>query len=68
MRLKAMKPLRKHQRTVARGYKVRIIKPPETLVEQTRRLTWRNAERHTKKKKATSVQYDSYKDRLRVFR
>ena len=49
-----------------RGYTVTTIRPPETLMEQVQRLTWRRVDRRATKD--TARRDSSYKEKLRAFR
>lgn len=49
-----------------RGYTVTTIRPPETLMEQVQRLTWRRVDRRATR--GTAGRDSSYKEKLRAFR
>lgn len=49
-----------------RGYTVTTTTPPETLMEQVQRLTWKRVDRRAKKD--TTEQEQNYKKKLRAFR
>ncbi|KAJ8348998.1 hypothetical protein SKAU_G00277150 [Synaphobranchus kaupii] len=52
-----------------RGYTVKIIRPPDSLMEQVRRLTWRRAGgRRARESAFKAGSATSYKEKLRAFR
>lgn len=51
-----------------RGYSVKIVKLPETLMEQIQQLIWRKIERRATKSAFNTGRDTSYKRKLRAFR
>lgn len=51
-----------------RGYTVTTTRPPETLMEQVQRLTWKRVERRATRGKTKAGRESSYKEKLRTFR
>uniref|UniRef100_A0AAV2LF92 Uncharacterized protein n=1 Tax=Knipowitschia caucasica TaxID=637954 RepID=A0AAV2LF92_KNICA len=51
-----------------RGYAVKIIKPPETILEQLKQLTWTRVTRGGGSSAAQPGQEPGYKKKLRTFR
>lgn len=51
-----------------RGYTVTTTRPPETLMEQVQRLTWKRVERRATRGTTKAGREPSYKEKLRTFR
>lgn len=51
-----------------KGYKIKVIRSPESLKEQIERLTWSRKEGRTQKGTSSSARGERYKEKLRAFR
>lgn len=51
-----------------KGYKVKVIRSPDSLKEQIERLSWSRKEGKSKKGTSSSARGEIYKERLQAFR